>query len=233
MARPTTTSGGLPLGTRPAGSPILPLLSGTPKILCAGDSITIGTGSTDGSGYRITIADRLDDAGIAFEYVGPTDSPTGYPHYGNSGWNIAQLDAGIGAVIATYNPDVLILLIGRNNMDDATEATNAPTDYAALLATLYAAKPTLRIVACLITPEESATFQARTLTFRAALPAVLQASDAYGDGLLLQCDGGVWLQPLNRNHLGDGVHPNDTGYALLADAIWPTLQNALGRDAGW
>lgn len=232
MARPTTTSLGLPLGTRAAGSPILPALTGTPKILAAGDSITFGSGSTDGGGWRTLLDARLADAGMTRQWVGPTVA-AGLAHYGNSGWTISQMNAGIGAVITTYDPDILILLIGRNNMDDATEAANAPTEYATLLATIYATKPTLRIVVGSITPEESSVFWPRTQTFRAALPAVWQASSAYADGLLIECDAGVDLAPLCRSHLGDGVHPNDIGYNLIADRWWPALVNAYGLNASW
>lgn len=233
MARPTATSLGLSLGTRPAGTPVGSPLGGTPKIMAAGDSIVLGSGSTDGGGWRKPLDVRLADAGIARSWVGPTTDANGLAHYGNSGWKIADLDADIATRIATYDPDILLLAIGRNNMPDGTDASNAPTHYASLLATIYTAKPALRIVCGHITPEEDATRWGRTQTFRAAIPAVWEASDAYSDGLLIYCGAGLDLAPLSRNHLGDGVHPTDAGYSMIADRWWPALVNAYGLAAAW
>jgi lysophospholipase L1-like esterase len=233
MAVPTKTTAGLPLGVRAPGTKLTPELTGTIKILACGDSITAGTGSTDGGAWRTRLDTYLDRAGIARQWVGPTTAPPGFNHYGNSSWEIGTLNGTIGGILTTYTPDAVILLIGRNDMDDGTQAANAPTAYGTLLGTMWAAYPDTRVLACHITPEESATFWPRTQTFRAALPAVLQASSYYAAGRLIECYGAKGLSPLTRAHLGDGTHPNDLGYRMIADGMWPSFCNLIGRDATW
>lgn len=227
VSRPTSTGLGLPLGTR-SGAPISPVLGGTPKILACGDSITAGTGSTDLGAWRTPLDAYMAAAGMARQWVGPTASPIGFAHHGVSSRKIPGLTADVAATMAAHTPDIVVVVIGRNNMEDATDAANAPSEYVTLLSTMYAQDPTCRVIACHITPEVNTTYWARTQTFRAALPAVLAASSYYADGLLIECRGGKSLTPLSTADLGDQVHPNDGGYLKIADDIWPAMRRAYG-----
>lgn len=52
----------------------------------------------------------------------------------------------------------------------------------------------------------------------------------YAAGRLLECRGGKCTAPYTRAY-SDGVHPNDTGYLMEAQEIFPVLRNAYGLDA--
>lgn len=234
MARPTKTSLGLKLGTFLPSTPILPALTGTPKIWAAGDSTTAGTGSTDAGAYRTPLDAMMAAAGdMPRQWVGTNQSPTGFFHYGNSSWTIALLTAQIATQMSTHTPDIGLVQIGRNDMTTDPDAAAALGLYATMLAQFWTSRPTMRLICCHPTPDEDATIYARTVTFRAGLTAVLQASSHYAAGLLLECRGGKSLSPFTRAHIGDGVHPNDQGYVMEAADIFPVMRNAYGLPASF
>lgn len=111
------------------------------KILCAGDSITHGY-SYSQDGYRKYLCHYLNENGIAYDMVGPennwTDSTTydwngttityDPAHCGYSGYAIQQYSGrsglyetmfGSGNVMETYDPDMILLQIGTNDLLDA------------------------------------------------------------------------------------------------------------------
>lgn len=66
----TTTSRGWPLGTRPAGTAIGTLLTGTIKVMCIGDSITLGHGTAPGDSFRCLLKARATAYGLTTDFIG-------------------------------------------------------------------------------------------------------------------------------------------------------------------
>jgi lysophospholipase L1-like esterase len=231
MARPTKTSLGLTLGAYAPNTPILPALTGTPKIWCGGDSTTAGTFSSNLGSYRYPLGGLMDSAGdMPHEWVGSNVSPAGFWHYGNSSWTIAQLTAQIATQMATHVPDIIILQIGRNDMTADPDAAAAPGLLTTCLAQFWTSRPTARVIVCHPTSDETAAIFARTQAYRAAIPGIIQASSHYAAGRMLECRGGKCLAPYTRAY-SDGVHPNDGGYLMEAQEIFPVLRNAYGLAA--
>ena len=115
--------------------------SETVKILCAGDSITDGY-SYSQDGYRKYLCYYLQQEGISYDMVGPQNSWSDSAiynwdgteitydpaHCGYSGYAIQQYNGrsglyetmfGNGNVMETYNPDMILLQIGTNDLLDA------------------------------------------------------------------------------------------------------------------
>ncbi|MBQ8297567.1 MAG: hypothetical protein IJX77_07290 [Ruminococcus sp.] len=111
------------------------------KILCAGDSITHGY-SFSQDGYRKYLCYYLQQEGISYDMVGPENSwsdSAAYDwdgtaitydpnHCGYSGYAIQQYNgrSGLyetmfanGSVMETYDPDIILLQIGTNDLLDA------------------------------------------------------------------------------------------------------------------
>lgn len=111
------------------------------RIMCVGDSITHGYINGD-NGYRKYLCYYLGQNGISYDMVGPennwTDSteynwngtPITYDpaHCGYSGYAIRQYNGrsgiyetmfGNGNVMQTYDPDIVLLQIGTNDLLDA------------------------------------------------------------------------------------------------------------------
>lgn len=142
------------------------------KIMAVGDSITLGQGSADTGGWRMLLWQKLTDAGFQFTPVGwntqPPYSPfsniyvhqgTGYSAYG--GWKIEDCSDtnasrngraagnplgsdGIAAWLTTYNPDLLLVLLGTNNTGQSDSSNIAAM--ADFTTRLYGAKPNVKVI---------------------------------------------------------------------------------------
>ncbi|MGN0630073.1 MAG: GDSL-type esterase/lipase family protein [Ruminococcus sp.] len=111
------------------------------KIMCVGDSITHGYINGD-NGYRKYLCYYLAQNGISYDMVGPENNWTDCVEYnwngtsitydpahcGYSGYAIRQYNGrngiyetmfGNGNVMQTYNPDMVLLQIGTNDLLDA------------------------------------------------------------------------------------------------------------------
>ncbi|HOH07247.1 MAG TPA: GDSL-type esterase/lipase family protein, partial [bacterium] len=95
------------------------------KIMPIGDSITDGVGST-GAGYRSQLYDKLQ--GVNFSLVGPNGAAPYNGHF-TRGAKIEEFYTGgygtgirdIASSMNTYQPDIILIHLGTNNMnnDDA------------------------------------------------------------------------------------------------------------------
>ena len=90
------------------------------KIMPVGDSCTAGMGDPSYGGYRTDLYKHYTNAGLNFQFVGSqTGGPSSLPqrnHEGHSGWTIPQISSNIDKWLNTYNPDVVLLWIGGNDI---------------------------------------------------------------------------------------------------------------------
>lgn len=199
------------------------------RILCLGDSLTVGSGvGVVGGGYRWFLKRSLDARGFETDFVGgqtdcpgPLDDPE---HEGHGGRTTRELLSGYGAwpggpaKVAELGPDVVLVLSGRNDPDPL----NFPAvlaDYRALVFALCAARPQARVVVSnLVRARTVDAYEAARLSI--ADLAVQQA--VYEAGLLGY--RAQFVDALRESRLGfadfsDGVHLSDSGYAKLA-RVW-------------
>lgn len=234
----TSTSRGWPLGTRPAGTPIGTLLTGTIKVMCLGDSITVGFGTAAGDSYRCLLAARALAYGLTLDFIGARADGVcaDNQHNGVSGWTIAQQNADVPTRFGVL-PDVILIHLGTNNFiagDDGLAAM------ATFLTTLYGLAPLARVGICVPHGSSVVAQDALARTFEAGIDATCAASSYGTDSLILTCPQAAKLShPVNavitaQGQLQDYVHPRDpAGFKHLADAIWPVFLNLTGRAADW
>ncbi|HEX5741199.1 MAG TPA: GDSL-type esterase/lipase family protein, partial [Pilimelia sp.] len=88
------------------------------RIMAMGDSITWGTGSRDGDGWREPLRARLAAAGYRVDLVGPLRQGRGPDRdlAGYPGWRVDQLRGRAPGYVAAYAPDVVLLHIGTNDL---------------------------------------------------------------------------------------------------------------------
>lgn len=200
----------------------------TTDLLCVGDSITVGLGSTDGRGYRSLIRRAFEAADVeegvrTLRFVGPTNDRC-MDHFAVSGEIIADIRDGIAAQITAHSPDVLVMLMGTNdcrNNGAVYDSTATPQAYADTLANIAATNPALPVVVCLVPPMTDGTANANVNDLNAELLATVIPGAA---SPTTTCDLNSILTA--GAHLSDGVHPNDDGYALIADAIEAAIRSA-------
>lgn len=187
-------------------------LSGVPAtpvtLIAAGDSITFGGNSVDGTGYRGYLADQLDQRGYA-----PSIAPVG-----GNGQRLQDIHTPTVAAV-TSSTAVVILAIGTNDAEH-----NDPTfqaRYAALVDAILAASSTVKVLIAKIpvpgTFVGSVAFNTgnpsalvtKVNTVNTAIAAVAAARVGGGRVAIVDAVPTPWLTD-------GGWHPGDAGYLWMA-----------------
>ncbi len=208
--------------TRTASTPTPAASSAPLRIMALGDSITFGAGSATSGSYRVGLRRKLVDAGLAVDFVGSRTSGTGpdTEHEGHNGWTIDRIAAAAPAWLATHRPDAVLLHIGTNDLNRKIDVDDAPARLAALVDRIHAARPNAHVYVQQLVSSSDATTQLRIAAFNAALPGVLVGK-------------GPWLHIVDQSEvagtmLKDKLHPNEAGYAAMADNLYAGLAATYG-----
>jgi lysophospholipase L1-like esterase len=205
-----------------------------------GDSITDGAGIPNGdggftSGYRPPLWHAAKQAELPITFVGSLQSgpdlvdgtPWPRAHEGHSGWTIdavGSIMTGLQVIakdrVSTYHPDVVLLMVGTNDVQSNVDLPNAPARLSILLDTIVEARTDVAIVVSTIPPTTDDTQNMNVDAFNAALPGVVARQQsllhhvALVDGhAMFSADAGY-----KTDYLADKLHPTDAGYAVIAEA---------------
>ena len=221
------------------------------SILPLGDSITYGGGAA--GGYRDPLYTRLHNAGDTFTFVGTetANSTTilnnaGQSHHGGySGYFIEGqaitgvatpngkpgLYEGLGTSIGPFNPDIILLMIGTNDIGYGYAAPNtAATRLTALINHIYDFQPKASLFLASITPRTSGynglsgdDLNALAQTYNAAMPGIVNGQRALGRKVFFV----DMYNAIDKNtDLSDGVHPNASGYNKMAQTWYNAVSTA-------
>jgi lysophospholipase L1-like esterase len=209
-----------------------------------GDSITVGGGSTPPvGGYRVHLFQTTITNVDHVTFVGRMESgPTtvgGRPfprqHEGYSGYTIepgggrAGISSFVDGATATYQPHIILLKIGTNDVDIDHDLANAPTRLGALIDRITTGAPGALLVVANLVPTRSDVLNARVRAFNDAIPGLMQARAAAGKHVVAVDMYTAFVADANYKTtlLADTLHPNDAGYAVMAEnwyaAIHPYL----------
>jgi lysophospholipase L1-like esterase len=208
------------------------------KIMPLGDSITFGLQSSTGGGYRVelfrkTLADDHPVTFVGRQATGPNTldgQPFPRNNEGYSGATIAtggnQLANRVDAAFAANKPNIVLLHIGTNNLYQGLPQ-GVTGQLGALIDQITTDVPDALVVVAEITPLGSATNGVQA--YNAAIPAIVQQRVAAGKHLLLVNMASAFAAA-NANVsalLADGVHPNDQGYAIMAQTWYDAIESVL------
>jgi lysophospholipase L1-like esterase len=250
VAGPSGTSGGNPAG-RGGGSGSSTSYDPCPpapadcKIMPFGDSITDGYLAQRG-GYRIPLFQRAHQEGKHLTFVGSAvNGPTmvdGVPfpqhHEGHSAYTIddeplpAPAHKGISPFVKTsipaYHPDIVLLMIGTNDVDNSIDLPNVPTRLGALVDSIIALDAHILVVVAQITPTMQDPLNARIQAYNAAIPAVVKARADAGKHVALADMYNAFVSDTSYRStlMYDRLHPNIAGFQKMADT-WNTLIHDL------
>jgi lysophospholipase L1-like esterase len=199
--------------------------TGACKILPLGDSITDGIGFS--GGYRVELFHLALEDGKEITYVGGSmngpnmvDGVT-FPkaHEGHSGWTIQQIDGIVPSPALTPDPNIILLHIGTNDMYQSP--SGAPDRLGTLIDQIIQELPDALLVVSTIIPLPMSASAVNT--FNAAVPGIVNSRKDAGKHIVLvdQFTG------FPTNELGDGVHPNQAGYARMASKWYPAISQYL------
>ncbi|MDC0835255.1 SGNH/GDSL hydrolase family protein [Geitlerinema sp. CS-897] len=196
------------------------------KIMPLGDSITEGYNVP--GGYRIDLWQHLRDRGYAIDFVGTqANGPDILPdkdHQGHSGWRIDELHRGVSRWVSRTQPDLVLLLIGTNDMVQGYAVEQAPTRLEVLLEEIWNAAPQAQILVSSIPPIDQLMLNARVEAYNRAIAELVDRRRDRGDRVAFV---DVYSQ-LTVEDLADGIHPDREGHRKIARTWNRALEEVLG-----
>lgn len=227
-------------------------LARTNCIWFLGDSITQSNADGDANGSpRKSLYNLLVPAGYTFRYTGHStanqDGLTNalyYYHSGVSGSVIATNVPGrtgmtqgitngwwVGASLSTAKPDIIIIMLGANNINSDIERTNAPTQLSNMVDVIYARAGvgTPAIFLSNVTPiRTSPTVTSNQAVFNATVPGIAAAFRAQGKFVYFV----DVFTDVNNNYAasmqGDNLHPNSNGNTRIAQQWFNAIDAEVG-----
>lgn len=224
-------SGAAPAGTGGSGDPpdegFQPCpKTGPCKILPLGDSITFGLGF-DG-GYRVELFRLARKDGHEITFTG-TQQPNGpsmvdgapFPrnHEGISGETIQQIANRVPTPALREMPHIVLLHAGTNDM--YRNSNGADSRLGGLIDELIAEAPDALIVVSNIIPFPAYANQVNT--YNATIPKVVEERAKAGAHVIFVDQ----FKDFPSSELGDGVHPNQAGYARMARVWYSAISEYL------
>jgi lysophospholipase L1-like esterase len=206
-------------GQAPTGKPT-PANVPPVRIMPLGDSLTDGENIP--GGYRIELWSRLVADGLPVDFVGSqSNGPASLPdrdHEGHPGWRIDQIAGAAGPWLTRYQPQIVLLLIGTNDVVQDANLDAAPGRLGALIDQITATLPNCRVIVASIPRLRDRVWRQRAETYNVAIPAIVSTRGsrvAYVDAYSVLDDSDL---------IGDGIHLTAGGDRKLADAWYPVIR---------
>jgi lysophospholipase L1-like esterase len=193
------------------------------KIMPLGDSITFGSPDPSYGGYRHLLGTLLTNDGYSISFVGSRQSGNdvlpGPGNEGHPGWTIAQIRSGIDSEgwLTTYQPDIILLHIGTNDLREGN-AASAPDQLSALLDDILARLPRAHVIVAQIIPFRRGLDEGHQ-SYNAAIARIVAAKGPRVSMADMQ-------NILSPSDYADGLHPNAVGYDKMARA-WESAACAV------
>lgn len=223
-------------------------------VWCVGDSITQSNADGDRRGSpRQALHGLLDEAGYRFSYTGhfaanreglpdtgdePIDNLYHY-HSGVSGILIGEADGESGTTpnlanwwhqgrLDVVKPDVILIMIGTNDVGKAYDLPNAPRRLRVLLQTIYAqpgvGNPTVFLAS--IPPNGRGEAQAKNVAaFNARVPKIVAGFKKRGRDIHFVDQFTALNADYAANMRKDNLHPNATGNQTMARQWFEAIES--------
>ena len=193
------------------------------RVMPLGDSITRGVGSPTLSSYRIDLQNRLLKGGMEIDYVGSQRKGAGSDpdHEGHGGWSIDMLSAEVDGWLATYQPDVVLLHAGTNNLKAGDGPYNTVRKLSGLIDQIRTARPEARIFVAQVLTARPRQEAAADRMYNKLIPAMIEAKN---DELITIVDQST----VHGIDLHDLRHPNDFGYSKMAWNWYRAMSRVYG-----
>jgi len=194
------------------------------RIMPLGDSLTrgsMGHPRYHPGGYRTRLYRRLTRERRPVDFVGSqrtNPDPEGLPdpdHEGHKGFRIDQVRARVKGWLDAARPDVVLLLIGANDVNQGFRLAAAPQRLEQLVAAIADHPCAPCVIVAQIPGSTHHTNNARIARYNRAIPPIVKRQRAAGRHVST-----VDLYRVVRNpgDFANFLHPNASGYGRIADA---------------
>jgi lysophospholipase L1-like esterase len=129
--------------------------------------------------------------------------------------------------ISTYHPQIILLMIGTNDVNLSIDLANAPGRLATLIDEIITDAPNSLLVVAQLTPTTTDTENTRFQAYNAAIPAIVQQRAAAGKHVMLVDMYSTFTANYKTALMNDNLHPNPTGYGLMGDTWYNAIVSFL------
>jgi lysophospholipase L1-like esterase len=213
--------------------------TGACKIMPFGDSITQGYNVN--GGYRaplfhlaLAASRNITFVGSANDYSVPTVDGMTFPrnHEGHGGYTIEGsngISQFVNTSIPNYQPHIITLMIGTNDINGNVNVSDAPNRLGRLLDSIFTRSADILVVLAQIVPSRTDGTNNAIRTYNSAMPALVSARVSQGRHVVLVDMYGAFTMDTNYKNslLADNLHPNQAGYTKMADVWFAALDPYL------
>jgi lysophospholipase L1-like esterase len=212
-----TSASAQPSAPDPTGS----VASTTLRIMPLGDSITVGVGSPGKNGYRTDLQRRLREAGMPVDFVGSQSEGTvgDLDHEGHGGWTIERIAGIAGQRLAEYEPDVVLLHAGTNNITRSEDPVSAAAKLSDLIDVVHSRVPAAHVFVARIVGTAVKSETPANRAYNAMIPEIVRAK---GPKVHL-----VDQSTVTGLDIYDAHHPNEFGYRKMAYNWYEAMRTTL------
>ncbi|MEU9040059.1 SGNH/GDSL hydrolase family protein, partial [Streptomyces sp. NPDC048352] len=214
----------------------------TVRVLPLGDSLTYGQGSSTGGGYRLPLRNlAAGQSRYTLDFVGSlaNGSQPDPVHEGHAGYTIDRVRAGVDRWITAAQPDVILLHIGVNDLNQGADPDQAAERARTLLNRIFEMRPDVTVIMQGLVPTtpgwNNQDLTQAVTRYNQQLKAVEGTQQRQNRRFrFIDAPALTTLQQADATHpvqMTDGLHPNDQGYTRLAAAFFAALEQT--RTAGW
>ncbi|NER98111.1 MAG: SGNH hydrolase [Symploca sp. SIO1B1] len=184
------------------------------KIMPLGDSITDGYFVP--GGYRINLWHHLTNRNYQIDFVGSqSNGPDVLPnkaHEGHSGWRIDEIHRMSSIWLNQFQPDIILLMIGTNDMVQKYGVEQAPERLSKLVDDIFEQLPQVQLFLASILPIGEPLLNQRVIKYNQAIAYQVEQKQAQGTKIYF-----ADLYPtISLEDLPDGIHPNSEGFRKMA-----------------
>lgn len=189
------------------------------RLMPLGGSVTFGSGSSHGNGYREALRQSLIDHGYSVEIVGSRRSGTSsYNHHeGWRGYRLDQIQSKAQRSIPLLRPTIVMINAGSNDCIQGFKMDCIGKRMESLLQATWDASPESTILLSTLLANSDKSVEARVLEANAQYRELVEQK-AREDKRIALVDMHAATGP-SLDDLVDGVHPNDLGYQKMA-LLW-------------
>ncbi len=203
------------------------------KIMPLGDSITSGkVGSTEVGGYRDDLARLLTQEGINYDFVGSLSDGTGFDnnHEGHDGKTSDFINSNIAGWLTSANPDIVLLHIGTNDIQENSAVESIRNNINAIINKIYTHNSNITVILSSLIPQkdskDSVTTQLNELILELFYTHLNSGHKIRYAGHHEIFKGFTnWQTQLM--YAADIIHPNDTGYEIMANGFYTAVMNTI------
>ncbi len=209
------------------------------RIMPLGNSITRGMGGDEPyTGYRDDLYHLLIDDGWNVDFVGSMqDGDPGnfdVDHEGHGGWKANDIDDNINTWLEDSAPDVILLHIGTNDVGAGELNSHTIDEIESILNKIFSYNPDIRVLLCKLIPRKETpdNEHIRLEELNDLIVQLYNEKKQAGFPIYLVDQNAAFKENDNwaDDYMIDNVHPNDAGYAVMANTFFTVLQTVTFPD---